>query len=189
MRKTEQRRERAAVLVPSGATLQTLSVSSSVEINRLRNRTMSEKNPIRLYVTHAFASHTDYHRVFEYFEAVPNFFYRNCSVPDHPPSMGGKEALKEEYRKQMKMAEVVVVLSSLYVENEYWTMYQMDAAQAANLPLVAVEPFGVSVKVPPEVVKRAAEVVGWNERLIVDAVRRQARHEETHRWDTIEFKL
>lgn len=150
---------------------------------------MSEKNPIRLYVTHAFASHPDYHRVFEYLEALPNFFYRNCSVPDHLPSTGGKEALKEEYRAQLKNAEVVVVLCSLYVENEYWTTYQMDAAQASDLPLVAIEPFGVTAKVPPEVAKRAAEVVGWNERNIIDAIRRQARHEDTQRWETIEFKL
>jgi hypothetical protein len=150
---------------------------------------MSEKNPIRIYVTHAFASHPDYHRVFEYLEALPNFFYRNCSVPDHLPTVGGKEALKEEYRTQLKNAEVVVVLCSLYDENEFWTTYQMDAAQAANLPLVAIEPFGVSAKVPAEIVKRAAEVVGWNERNIADAVRRQARHEDTQRWETIEFKL
>lgn len=150
---------------------------------------MSEKNPIRIYVTHAFASHPDYHRVFEYLEALPNFFYRNCSVPDHPPSTGGKEALKEEYRTQLKTAEVVVVLSSLYMENDFWTTYQMDAAQANNLPLVVMEPFGVSVKVPTELAERAAEVVGWNERNIADAVRRQARHEDTQRWETIEFKL
>ena len=150
---------------------------------------MSAKNPIRIYVTHAFASNPDYHRVFEYFEALPNFFYRNVSVPDHPPQTGGKEALKEEYRIQLKSAEVVVVLSSLYLENEYWTTYQMDAAQASNLPLVAVEPFGVNIKVPAELAKRAAEVVGWNERLLIDAVRRQARHEDTTRWDVIEFKL
>ena len=150
---------------------------------------MSAKNPIRVYVTHSFASHSDYHRVFEYLEAVPNFFYRNTSVPDHLPTTGGKEGLKEEYRTQMKMAEVVVALSSLYVENEFWTSYQMDVAQATGLPLIVVEPFGVSAKVPAELAKRAAEVVGWNERLIVDAIRRQARHEDTQRWDTIEFKL
>ncbi len=149
---------------------------------------MSEKNPIRVYVTHAFASTSDYLRVFEYLEAVPNFFYRNCSVTDHVPQ-GGKEGLKEEYRTQLKNAEVVVVLSSLYIENEYWATYQMDAAQAINLPLVAIEPFGTATKIPAEVAKRAAECVGWNERLIVDAVRRQARHEDTARWDVIEFKL
>ena len=150
---------------------------------------MSEKNPIRVFVTHAFASHPDYHRVFEYLESSPNFFYRNCSVPDHPPQTGGKEALKEEYRTQMKTAEVVVVLSSLYLDNEYWTTYQMDVAQANNLPLVVMEPFGVSMKVPAELAKRAAEVIGWDGRLIVDAIRRQARHEDTARWDVIEFKL
>lgn len=150
---------------------------------------MSAQNPIRVYVTHAFESNPDYHRVFEYLETVPNFFYRNCSVPDHAPGGGGKEALKEEYRTQLKSAEVVVVLSSLYIENEYWTTYQMDAAQANNLPLVAIEPFGGSAKVPAEVTKRAAEVIGWNERVIVDAVRRAARHENTARWETIEFKL
>ena len=150
---------------------------------------MSEKNPIRLYITHAFASHPDYHRVFEYLEVLPNFFYRNCSVPDHLPQTDGKEALKEEYRTQLKNAEIVIVLCSLYLENEYWTTYQMDAAQASNLPLIAMEPFGGNLKVPAEIVKRAAEVVGWNDRLIVDAIRRQARHENTARWDTIEFKL
>jgi len=150
---------------------------------------MSEKNPIRLYVTHAFASHPDYHRVFEYLETLPNFFYRNCSVPDHLPPGDGKEALKEEYRTQLKTAEVVIVLSSLYLDNEFWTTYQMDAAQASNLPLVAMEPFGGNIEVPAEITKRAAEVVGWNDRLIVDAIRRQARHENTARWDTIEFKL
>jgi hypothetical protein len=150
---------------------------------------MSAKDPIRLYVAHAFASHPDYHRVFEYLEASPNFFYRNCSVPDHPPASGGKEALKEEYRTQLKNAEVVIVTSALYLENEYWTSYQMDVAQANDLPIVVVEPFGGNKKVPPELAKRAAEVIGWDERGMVDAVRRQARHENTARWDVIEFKL
>jgi hypothetical protein len=150
---------------------------------------MSAKNPIRIFVTHTFASHPDYHRVFEYLESIDNFFYRNCSVPDHPPAGGGKEALKEEYRTQLKQAEVVIVLSSMYRENEYWVTYQMDAAQAINLPLVAIVPFGGNVKTPDEITKRAAEVVEWNERLIADAVRRQARHEDTARWDVIEFKM
>ena len=30
---------------------------------------------------------------------------------------------------------------------------------------------------------------GWDERALRDALRRQARHEETFRWDTIEFTL
>jgi hypothetical protein len=33
------------------------------------------------------------------------------------------------------------------------------------------------------------ESVTWDERALIDAIRRQARHEQTTRWDTIEFKL
>lgn len=150
---------------------------------------MSAKNPIRIFVTHCFAGQPDYHRVFEYMESTTNFFYVNCSFPDHVPQTGGKEALKEEYRTQLKTAEIVVVLSSLYVENEYWTTYQMNVAQAADIPLVALGFFGSAAKLPAEIVKCAAEIVDWNERQIVDAIRRHARGEATNRWETIEFKL
>ena len=150
---------------------------------------MSAKNPVRVYVTHTFSSHPDYHRVFEYLESTANFFYRNCSVPDHPPNPPTKEALKEEYRIQIKSAEVVIVLTSIYLENQSWITYQMDVAQAANLPLIALGVFGSSAKVPTDIDKRAAQIVDWNERQIADAIRQQARGEETNRWDTIEFKL
>jgi len=150
---------------------------------------MSEKNPIRVFVTHAFRADDDYLRVFEYMEAAANFFYLNCSAPDRLPATGGKEALKEELRNQIKASEVVIVTSSLYDANRDWVTYQMDAAQAMNLPLIALEPFGGLGEVPDEVRKRAAEVVGWNERSIVDAVKRQARHEDTARWEVIEFEM
>jgi hypothetical protein len=150
---------------------------------------MSQQDPIRIFVTHTFANHPDYHRVFEYLESSPNFFYVNCSAPDEVPSAGGKEGLKEAYRNQLKAAEVVIVLSSLYANDPVWVTYQMDAAQALELPLVALEPFGGTEALAEEVVRRAAEVIAWNERFIVDALRRQARHEETTRWDTIEFDM
>src|SRR5690606_5140660 len=111
--------------------------------------------------------HEDYLRVFEYLEATSNFFYLNCSAPDRAPAAGGKEGLREELRKQIKASEAVLVSSTLYIQNRDWVTYQMDAAQAMDLPLIALEPFGGVGKVPDEVVKRAAEVVGWNERSIV----------------------
>ena len=35
----------------------------------------------------------------------------------------------------------------------------------------------------------ACVLVDWDSRALVDAIKRQARHEETNRWETIEFKL
>ena len=150
---------------------------------------MSEKNPIRVFVTHVFAEDPDYRRVFEYLESSPNFFYVNCSNIESIPASGGKEALKDELRTQIKMAEVVILPSMLYSEHREMITYQMDAAQAMDLPIVALEPFGGVQEMPKQVAERADEQVGWNERLIADAVRRQARHEETQRWETIEFDM
>ncbi len=150
---------------------------------------MSEHNPIRIFVTHAFAEDADYHRVFEYLESTPNFFYRNTSDPNRVPTGGGREALKDELRSQIKEAEVVIVLASLFTTNETWVTYQMDAAQAIDLPLLVMSFFGIDQKMPEVLTKRAAAIVEWNERKLVDAVREVARHEQTNRWDVVEFKL
>lgn len=150
---------------------------------------MSAGNPIRVFVTHLFSSHPDYHRVFEYLESASNFFYVNCSKPDEIPAGGGQEAIKESLLVQIRSSEVVIVVSTMFSENRSLITFQMDAAQAAEIPMIALEPFGGRGKVPAEVEGRTAEVVGWNERLIVDAVRREARHEDTKRWDVIEFDM
>ena len=42
---------------------------------------------------------------------------------------------------------------------------------------------------PAEFRGLADENAAWDERAIVDALRRQARHQESTRWDTLEFKL
>lgn len=148
---------------------------------------MSEKRPIRVFVSHVFTEHPDYLRVFEYLESAANFFYVNCSDPQ-PPESAGKEAMKEKLLQQIRDCEAVVVISSMFSENKDWITFEMDAAQAAELPIIALEPFGGG-KLPAEVEARSAEVVGWNDRMMVDAIRRQARHEETSRWEVIEFDM
>lgn len=150
---------------------------------------MSKEDPIRIFVTHVFTDHPDYHRVFEYLESSTNFFYKNCSDPTAVPVAGTKESKKEALLAQIRAAEVMLVVSSMFSETRDWMTYQMDAAQAASLPIVALEPFGGKGGIAAEVQARAAEVVPWNERVIVDALRKQARGEDTKRWDVIEFDM
>jgi len=52
-----------------------------------------------------------------------------------------------------------------------------------------MENFGSTAELPKAIKDLADEVSSWNERNLIDALRRQARHQETTRWDTIEFKL
>ena len=67
---------------------------------------MSDSSPIRVFVSHLFEKHPDYLRVFEYLESRDKFLYLNVSDPDRVPS-GGKEALKDELRNQIKASEVI----------------------------------------------------------------------------------
>lgn len=150
---------------------------------------MSEENPIRIFVTHAFVEDPDYVRVFEYLESSSNFFYKNCSNPAQVPATGGKEALKDELRNQIQDAEVVLLPASMFAGNEDWIRYQMIAAQAMKIPIVALEMFGGVGEIPEEIASRAAGKPGWNERLIVDAIRQHARGENTTRFETIEFEM
>lgn len=148
---------------------------------------MSESNPIRVFVTHAFQETEDYLRVFEFIESVDRFFYLNMSKPDNVPGSGGIEAIKEELIAQLKECEAVIVLPSLYEEKESMARFLMDAADANHKPMIAIRPFGGLAETPAAVVKRVKEHIEWNDREIVDALRRQARGEDTARWETIDF--
>jgi len=113
---------------------------------------MSQANPLRLFVTHAWETSDDYLRVFEYLESARNF-------------------------------------SSLYDTHQDLLTFELLYAQANNKPVILMKPFGARKDAPKAILDLTTEVVEWDERALVDAIRRQARHEETTRWDTIEFKL
>ena len=150
---------------------------------------MSQENPIRLYVSHLFEPDDEYQRVFEYLESARNFYYRNLSAPDQPPRSREKESIKEEMRRQMADAEIVIVLARQYPRDAVLTEFQALYAKACDKPLIVIEPFGTTQPVSARLLELADEVLPWNERSIADAVRRRARHEETTRWDVVEFKL
>jgi hypothetical protein len=149
---------------------------------------MSQANPVRLFVTHMWENSDDYLRVFEYLESSRNFFYRNFSTPDHPPA-GDREALRESLRRQIAPVEVVIGLTSLFEKNQDLLTFQLLYAQASNKPVVVMKPFGSQQAIPKVIADLANEIVDWDERALVDALRRQARHEDTARFDMIEFKL
>lgn len=148
---------------------------------------MSESNPIRVFVSHSFSESDDYLRVFEFLESVDRFFYLNSSKPENVPESGGLEAIKDELIAQIKECEAVIMLASLYLEKGDLAKYQMDVAEANEKPIIAIRPFGGIVEMPPDLAERASESTEWNEREIVDALKRQARLEDTSRWDVIDF--
>ena len=151
---------------------------------------MSQRDPIRVFVTHAFEESDDYVRVFEYLESARNFYYRNCGNLALDEGKGrAQDAVREELRKQIASAEVIIALSSLYAEQQDLLIFQLHYAKASDKPVVFLPLFGRDQPKLKTLDGLLDETVAWDERGLVDAVKRQARHEDTTRWDTIEFKL
>lgn len=150
---------------------------------------MSQPDPIRVFVTHAFELSDEYLRVFEFLESARNFYYRNCGGPEQRPVDISVEGLHEALRQQMAKTEVVVALSALYATQRDLLLFQLNYAKASEKPVVLLPGFGREVLLPPAVIGMSDERARWDERALVDAIRHQARHEETTRWDTIEFKI
>lgn len=148
---------------------------------------MSEQNPIRVFVSHLFREDADYLRVFEFLEGVDRFFYLNTAKPEDMPQSGGLNAIKDAYIQQIKQAEALIVLPEHFLDNGDLVNYQMDVADANSKPVIVIRPFGGMHSVPQELEKRAKEVIEWNDREIANALKRQARHEDTSKWDVIDF--
>ncbi len=149
---------------------------------------VTQHNPIRIFVSHLWESDDDYLRVFEFLESARNFYYSNSSKPDRRPP-GGKEAEREELRAQIAPAEAVILLASHHRRAPELVEFQANFAKAADKPVVLLTSFGSTGTISKALLSLADEHIDWDERALADALRRQARHEETQRWDTIEFKL
>ena len=148
---------------------------------------MSESNPIRVFATHSFEESDDYLRVFEFLESVDRFYYLNVSKPENLPTIGGGQAIKEELIKQIKSAEAMFVIASVYKQNRELVNFMMKVAEANKISMIVIKPFGGVQETPPELVERCAESIEWNDRELADSLKRQARGEDTSRWEVIDF--
>ena len=147
---------------------------------------MSEDNPIRVFVTHAFSESDDYLRLFEFLECVDKFYYLNVSRPEDRPS-GGMSEIKDTFIQQIKASEAVVVLPALWEKQPDLVNFMMDAADANGKPIITIRPYGQVKETPKELLARSKEHIEWNARDMVDALKRQARHVDTNRWEVVDF--
>jgi hypothetical protein len=148
---------------------------------------VSENNPIKVFASHAFEESFDYLRVFEFLESVDRFYYINVSKPENIPETGGMQAIKDELIVQIKASEAVFILSSVYEQRPDIVNFIMDVADVNMKGMIAIRPFGSAVETPPEIVERCKEHVEWNNREMADALLRQARGEDTARWEVLDF--
>jgi hypothetical protein len=149
---------------------------------------MASGDPIRIFVTHAWAANDDYQRVFEYLEGSRGFRYINCSAVEPVPGPPGSEPEREALRRQIAAAEAVIALATLINGHHQQLLFQLQCARGLKKPVLMLPAFGHELKLPLQYKGIANRELEWNDRSIVDAVRELARHELSGRWETIDFK-
>jgi len=150
---------------------------------------VSEKDPYRIYITHLFQPNDDYQRVIEYLETRENFFYSNSSDIDNMPTEGGSEAIKDEFRTQIEPAEVFIMPVAIFDANPDLARFQMGVAKASGKPILAIQSFGETVTIQKELVDSCDDIIEWNDRTLIRAIKRLGRNEDTAQWEVIEFTL
>ena len=127
-----------------------------------------------LFVSHAWDYNEEYYRLLDFLMDEPNFQYVNYSVPEHDPiHTNNNDALAAEIQKQMRPAEVILVISGLYVAHSDWIQYEIDVAKWMKKPIIGIKPWG-SERIPQAVQSAANQIVGWNATSIATAIRQEA---------------
>jgi hypothetical protein len=127
------------------------------------------------FISHAWKYHDDYARLTSMLAGAPNFSFRNSSVPKTDPILGPKTnaGLTAALDEQIRIANIVLILSGMYVAHSDWIGTEIAIAARYQKPIIGVMPWGQQ-RVPDAVQIAAKEMVHWNTNSIVSAIRKYA---------------
>ena len=134
---------------------------------------MPELKTYDVFISHAWKHNDDYYRLVEMLDKAPNFKWRNYSVPEHDPVKNpkSKKELQEALKRQMRPANIIIILAGMYATHSDWIEFEMAYADELNKPMIGVRPWGQE-RVPRVVQEAVKEMVGWNTNTIVRAIRK-----------------
>jgi len=132
-----------------------------------------------LFISHSWSYNAEYSRLKGLLEQTARFKFKNYSVPiDDPIHTNGTDIeLRQAIQRQMAPTSVVVIIAGVYATHSRWINTEIDLAESgfrSPKPIVAVRPWG-SQRISARVKASADQVVGWNSKSIVRAIRAVAR--------------
>ncbi len=126
-----------------------------------------------VFICHDWQYNSDYHRICEFLDEAEYFRWQNLSVPEHEP-LATDESLQHNLRNQIRPADVMLVVAGMEAARSWWMKWEIKFARRIGMPIVGIRPWG-GMQIPAVVDRGAREIVSWNSRSVVDAVRRNAR--------------
>ena len=128
-----------------------------------------ESEVYNLFISQLNEYNDEYDRFIGKLEASHDFQWKNYTIP-------GETDIKK-LKEQMKLVDVVVILSGLYSKDKNLIQKVIDTAVELEMPIVIIRPYGME-NVPGSIEQDANEVVGWNTPCIVDSIRESSQSED-----------
>ena len=125
-----------------------------------------------IFISHAWKHNEHYWTFVNWFNNEPNFSWKNCSVPSHDvlPDKTIK-GLREGISRQIRPAQVVIILGGMYGAHSDWIDYEIAEALRMNKTIIGIKPWGQE-RVPISIQNASScPMVGWNRSSIIQAVR------------------
>ncbi len=123
-----------------------------------------------VFISHAWDYNADYYRLEKMLKNSKYFKWRNCSVPEHDKLHTKSDAqLERALRNQIRPANVILIISGMYVNNRKWIQKEIDIALEMNKPIIALKPRGAQRT--PQELKNIAPIINWNTRQILNSIR------------------
>ncbi len=132
-----------------------------------------------LFISHSWNYGQHYDGLCRLLEETSYFNFKNYSVSRDDPvhTNGTEEDLYFAIRNQMARCSVILVIAGVYSSYSEWIHTEIHLANRGfqnPKPIIAVRPWR-SIRISSIVRDAAVEVVHWNSKSIVGAIRRYSR--------------
>lgn len=125
-----------------------------------------------IFISHSWTYNNAYENLLGLLNNVPNFKYKNYSVPKNDPihNAPNDRLLRLAIRNQMQRASCILVLAGVYSTYSKWIKIELELATEMGKKIIAIEPWG-SERTSVIVKSYADEIVKWQGSSIVKAIR------------------
>jgi len=131
-----------------------------------------------IFISHAWDFHSEYLRLVELLYSIKDFKWYNCTgyqcglIADDIDMF--HDYLPGLLKNQIWSAHCVLIITDIYMDNEYWIQKEIDIALEFNKPIIAIKSRFVT-PVPAIIEQAATAIVEWTPESISEAIRKHSK--------------
>lgn len=129
----------------------------------------------KLFISHSWNYEKEYERLRDLLNEAEHFTYKSFSPSKNNSftlySNNPKNDLKNRIKYEMDKTSVVLILADLHYNNSESIDMEIEVASILGKPIIAIIPRG-SQKASLKVLRIASEVVHWDEKSIIEAIKK-----------------